>query len=1414
MTSSIALDSPDLYTVGWITALPIERAAATELLDERHDKPCGFVQHKTDTNFYTWGRMGDHNVVFASLPAGLQGTASAATTASNLLFSFPQIKIGLLVGIGGGIPRLEQDHDIRLGDVVVSQPEGRAGGVVQYDLGKAKPNQPWERTGFLSMPPTFLLNALSHLQTEYERGNSRVPEFLKVMAQNRSLVRKGYVHQGSENDRLFNSSYTHVAGRNCCNCDVSEQVERDERDSTEPVIHYGVIASGNTLIRDAAMREAIVENVNENDICFEMEAAGLMNHFPCLVIRGVSDYADSHKNDKWRRYASATSAAYGKQLLSVVEPIDLQGAQRALDILKSMGKGIKDIQTVTKDTKVRVEGLESDSRLDRVIRCLSPPNYSTNFYEALKKRHKGTGTWFIGDEPFKRWKLGQGRYLWLHGIPGCGKTVLSATIIEHLKQQPDAPHVLLFFFFDFTDTEKQSLESLVCSLIAQLYTQCEQSRAYMDSQVPFFETGHRQLRGDALFSTFLEMVKCLKKVQIVIDALDECETREHLLSWLESLAGSGLEELRVLVTSRREEDIESELIRWIQHEDIISIQRGAVNNDIRLYVNQRLRYDNSFGRWRSKPDVQDEIREKVMLQADGMFRLAQCQLDMLQNCIDLRLLRMTLTSLPSTLQETYARILAGVKLNHRQYAVKLLQFLTYSLRPLTIEETVDVLAVDPDAHPPFDVAQRMPVPRDILKICPSLISVVSRKSSFGTVTELQLAHYSVQQYLKSGNIDISFPKEMAHVGMIFQKGVSQMSASVCIARTCLAYLSQFKEQLSYKRAEVKLPLAKYSARYWVDHALFAEADDTVQESIFNYFLQHQQVYNIWRKIEEPRWPWIFRGLSNAMSSPLNYASSAGLLRTVQRLLMGDRANTNAWDRRYSTALRAASANGHKEVVQLLLKNGADANDALLENEKDADLRIPDMAYLPTALQGASWNGHDEVVQILLDHGADVNAQIEGLDNALLYACFRGHKSTAQLLLESGADINLKSERSIGNHFLTVGYACQGSRGEVMKTILDNCATWSDTYDHWSPALITVNRYSCTTVNQALLGETVQLDTENSVYASPLSTACSQGHTEIVRMLLEKGADPNICGIPYGIALTEASFRGYKDIVQILLERGADPNIHCHLFWRDAYCHGRFFVLYERGTERLLVAFSTPDTTIKYNGFVNAFSSACAGGHREIVHMLLEKGADVNLPCSYYGSALGAACAAGYKKIVQLLLEKGADVNMQNGQWGSALLAACVQGHEAILELLLERGADVNMQCGRLGSALQGACVGGHKNIIHKLLEKGADVNSPCGFFSCALVAACALGHKEIVQLLLENGADVNMQCSEWGNALLTACAVGYKEIVQLLLEKGADVNMQCGEWGNALQTACDRGHKEIEKILFEKGARYDTDRRG
>ncbi|KAL4740496.1 nucleoside phosphorylase domain-containing protein [Aspergillus similis] len=298
------------YTVGWVSALPVELAAAAEMLDEEHpDLP----HDPNDDNIYTLGRIGHHNVVIACLPTGRYGTASAATVAINMRAKFPNLQFGLMVGVGGGVPGTT---DIRLGDVVVSQPSGEHGGVVQYDAGTTTASG-FIRKGFLNGPPSILLNALSKLRANHLRHRSNVMEHLSVVD---SLPRFQRVNAGP--DKLFMSTYTHEGGPTCETCREDHLVVRAPRENQAVEIHYGTVASGNQVIRNGITRDQLSKELG-GVLCFEMEAAGLMNGFPCLIVRGICDYCDTHKNKSWQPYAAAAAAAYVKDLLSVIPAAEL-----------------------------------------------------------------------------------------------------------------------------------------------------------------------------------------------------------------------------------------------------------------------------------------------------------------------------------------------------------------------------------------------------------------------------------------------------------------------------------------------------------------------------------------------------------------------------------------------------------------------------------------------------------------------------------------------------------------------------------------------------------------------------------------------------------------------------------------------------------------------------------------------------------------------------------------------------------------------------------------------------------------------------------------------------------------------------------------------------------------------------------
>ncbi|PIG85932.1 kinesin light chain [Aspergillus arachidicola] len=310
----------DQYTIAWICALPLEMAAACAMLTKAHTP---LSKASTDPNAYELGELNGHFIVIACLPAGVYGKVSAATVVSRMRLTFPRLQFGLMVGIGGGVP--SNSNDIRLGDVVVSKPVAKYNGVIQYDYGKAVQGGQFEPTGALNKPPQALLTHISRLEAkQMTGGEDDVSKIVSDVLERNPNMKKKFSPPEQAADFLFHSSYHHGNKEdNCEKCDKEQLVKRQVRDDRAPFIHYGLIASGDQVMKDSETRDRLAQR--HGILCFEMEAAGLMDDLPTLVIRGICDYCDSHKQKDWQGYAALTAAAYAKLLLSVVPvgPMDV-----------------------------------------------------------------------------------------------------------------------------------------------------------------------------------------------------------------------------------------------------------------------------------------------------------------------------------------------------------------------------------------------------------------------------------------------------------------------------------------------------------------------------------------------------------------------------------------------------------------------------------------------------------------------------------------------------------------------------------------------------------------------------------------------------------------------------------------------------------------------------------------------------------------------------------------------------------------------------------------------------------------------------------------------------------------------------------------------------------------------------------
>lgn len=437
MASPQALQRED-YQIGVICALAIEQAAVIATLDG--DEHPGPTPMSGDDNQYTFGRIKDHNIVIACLPAGSTGTANACNVATNMQRSFP-IRFGLMVGIAGGV--WSEENDVHLGDVVVSQPKGRFGGVVQYDFGKTAADGKFKRTSHLNEPPKVLLHSLQSLQTKHFRKGSDLREILEAMFEKEPHMVKQFGHPGTEHDQLFNASYDHESGPTKCDkCDPLK-VPKDwqARETSDPQIHYGTIASANQVMRHGPTRDRVAEELGA--ICFEMEAAGLMNDFPCLVIRGICDYADTHKNKSWQGYAAATAAAFAKELLSFIPRQDVVKMVLACkSISKSSPNSVFLAWLQVEDKLVQQLGVLTltQSYIDKNEHWIVPRGSSTHF----------TGRASVIEEiqdrlcnPARELESKQRRFV-IVGMGGIGKSEICLKVAEDIRER----FVPTFFVFD------------------------------------------------------------------------------------------------------------------------------------------------------------------------------------------------------------------------------------------------------------------------------------------------------------------------------------------------------------------------------------------------------------------------------------------------------------------------------------------------------------------------------------------------------------------------------------------------------------------------------------------------------------------------------------------------------------------------------------------------------------------------------------------------------------------------------------------------------------------------------------------------------------------------------------------------------------------------------------------------------
>ncbi|KAF7167251.1 hypothetical protein CNMCM5623_000613 [Aspergillus felis] len=784
------------YTVAWISALPLEMAAARQMFDQFHDR---LPQPLTDTNTYTLGSICGHNVVLACLPSGVYGTTSAATVVAQMRSTFPKIQYGLLVGIGGGAP--SEKVDIRLGDVVVSKPTRTYGGVVQYDYGKTVAGGRFEQSGMLNRPPEILLTAMSKLQAELHYRENPLSNLLLERSQANGGIGFGFTHPGQSHDLLFESMYAHVGSDDTCqNCDALHLVPRKARASDEPKIHYGLIASANQVMKDGPTRDMLTRNLDI--LCFEMEAAGLMNHLPSIVVRGICDYSDSHKHKDWQPYAALTAAAYGHLLLSVV-PVPYS---------------VKNDQFLTMEEKECLEKL-----------FLTDPGDDLN---ALKRRKggraAGTCEWILESPEIRRW-LGkensaaglESNILWLYGNPGTGKSTIAITLAEKLPEDPlfareDA--ILAHFFCDSSSENHRTATAVLRGLLYQIIQKRPLSLGSLVSKY----RGHK----DKLFSSFDALWSVLVEIgnssgsnlYCIIDALDECddEVLESLLPQLKqsfqpSASPNNHCGIHILITSRPYEEIRVHLAE-IPNQDLASYPQ--VRNDLAIFIEQKV--DELRVKKHYSANIHRNVAAILNDKSEGTFLWAGLA------CGELVRVRSrdavaTLEKLPSGLSSMYKKMLDMAVEDRREDKSTIIQLLTVIViarRPLTLLELAEAC----NLYEADDPEDRVAFVREDVFDCRLLVVIQDDR--------VMLLHKSVKDFLThSQNVHV-ISEQLAHaefVGRCIHVLTQELDAERSV-------MSSILETATGDRL-----FLFYCVQHWPEHAHLAGSEFKISERHAAFF---------------------------------------------------------------------------------------------------------------------------------------------------------------------------------------------------------------------------------------------------------------------------------------------------------------------------------------------------------------------------------------------------------------------------------------------------------------------------------------------------------------------------------------------------------------------------------------------------
>ncbi|RSL67289.1 hypothetical protein CEP53_003094 [Fusarium sp. AF-6] len=1286
------------YTIAWICALHIEMAAARAMLDETHRV---LPQNANDKNTYTLGSIGPHNIVLACLPNGQYGTNNAASVLTNMLRSFPSICHGFIVGIGGGVP---SRADMRLGDVVVGTR------VMQYDLGKLIDGD-IQRTADARIPSYPLRTAVSNLRSKHELEPSRVSTILQ---------------------------------------DVATRYPESPRPPYHPKIHHGGIASGNQVMKDSIARDSIARELDI--ICFEMEAAGLMDVLPCLPVRGICDYSDSHKAKEWQKYAAATAASYAKELIEILPAND--GTFESLDIHNS--RGFEQI----------------DSRKT-----------------SIKKAHYKTCRWFLEHPQYLQWLDPQEHshlgFLWIRGKPGAGKSTIMKFIYEQTKKKKSRERAVTasFFFHARGDDLEKSIPGMYRSLLLQLLEGYPDLQEALDDTdlVPRGQTGCPSL--NILKDLFHNAVSNLgrRTFTCFIDALDECDEQQvmEMVHYFEELAESSASigvQLRICFSSRHYPYIR------IRHgiELTLEDQEGH-SKDMDKYIRSSLRIKDAA--------LAEDLRSQMIEKAAGVFLWLVLVVDILnkENSRGRLALRKRLAEAPSGLNELFNDILRRDTDNMEDLLLSILWILC-AKRPLRPEEYYHALwsglvqkgLVDSEV-PNVEVADFS----DCVKG-----HVITSSKGLAEITKtrcptVQFIHESVTDFLVK---DRGLQELWPDLGTYVNHGM---------VHACVRSIDPATKSGGSSGVKERFPFLEYASQYVLYHSnAAAQAIPQTEFLLQTSTPDWVTTINLFEKYEIRRY--------SPTASLIYILADKGFSELIRSWLQSY-PEIGIPGERYQYPLFVALVNGHKDAFASLLGSTWTVCEGV-EHVRGFGSKKDFVAHNDrNPLTWAAQEGLLTVVKLLVQSGADVDGVDLGGYTPLMRASEAGHEAIVSFLVKEEAAV-----QSL-HAYQAMYLALYNGHSGTLKLLVEADLHWDDKPRALQKALRSASKMGNEAMVQFLIEKEVDIDARDLDGRTALSIACYKDNFQIVKLLIEANADLKSNARVLEEMLWNASAEGIEERVQFLIEKevsieAQDAGGRTALF--HAFLNDHFPIV-----KRLIKAnvYLKCDPGI----LQETLRAASARGKEETVKALIEQEVELDTQDSDGHTALSLASGNGHLPIVKLLIGKAqVEPSLRGKAPRPALVEASKYGNEPVVQFLIEKGAELNA-CDLEGcTALSRALSNHHPAIVKLLIESGAehDADDPNG--QNALCRASRHGHLEIVKILLEAGTKPDAYDLEGCTALSRALSNHHPAIVKLLIESGAKHDDDDPNGQNALCRASRHGHLEIVEALLEAEPQMNPDVKG